>query len=102
MINMDNIDNLVILFDYYGELLSDSLKKYFTEYYFENLTLSEIAENHEISRNAVSKDIKLATEKLNFYDEKLNLIKKDKMLKKIINKIDNEKIKQELNDIIDE
>lgn len=99
---MDNIDNLVILFDYYGELLSDSLKKYFTEYYFENLTLSEIAEIHEISRNAVSKDIKLATEKLNFYDEKLNLIKKDKMLKKIINKIDNEKIKQELNDIIDE
>ena len=61
---MDKQDLLIILFDYYEELLTDSQKKYFIDYYFNNLSLAEIAENENVSRNAVSKDLKLTKEKL--------------------------------------
>ena len=70
---MENRDYLIILYDYYGELLSDDNRKYFEDYYFDNLSLSEIAENNNISRNAVHKHIKSAEEKLTFYEEKLRL-----------------------------
>lgn len=55
---MDEINELIMLYDYYGELLSDSQKEYFIDYYFNNLSLGEIADNLEISRNAVHKQIK--------------------------------------------
>ena len=56
---MEERDKLIILFDYYEKLLTDSQKNYFMEYYFDNLSLSEIADNFSVSRNAVSKDLKL-------------------------------------------
>lgn len=55
---MDEINELIMLYDYYGELLSDSQKEYFMDYYFNNLSLGEIADNLKISRNAVHKQIK--------------------------------------------
>jgi len=81
---------LSTLFDYYGELLTDKQNEYFQDYYFDNLTLSEISENNNISRNAVHKTIKEAEEKLIFYEEKLNLVKKSEKIKKIISKLDDE------------
>jgi len=48
----------VNLFDYYGDLFTDKQKEYFIDYYFNNLTLQEIAENNNVSRNAVHKNIK--------------------------------------------
>ena len=41
---MDEINELIMLYDYYGELLSDSQKEYFMDYYFNNLSLGEIAD----------------------------------------------------------
>ena len=61
------------LFDYYGELFTDKQKEYFIDYYFNNLTLQEIAENNNISRNAVHKILKDMIKKLDYYEEKLNL-----------------------------
>ena len=95
-------DLLIILFDYYEELLTDSQKKYFIDYYFNNLSLAEIAENENVSRNAVSKDLKLTKEKLVNYEEKLKLYDKDKKMRKVIDKITDEGIKEELEKILDE
>ena len=95
-------DKLIILFDYYEELLTDSQKKYFIDYYFNNLSLAEIAENENVSRNAVSKDLKLTKEKLVNYEEKLKLYDKDKKMRKVIDKITDEGIKEELEKILDE
>ena len=36
------------LFDFYGTLLTEKQQNYFKDYYFNNLSLSEIAENYEI------------------------------------------------------
>lgn len=99
---MNNIDNLIILFDYYGELLSDKQKEYFKEYYFDNLTLSEIAENNNVSKNAVSKELKLVSEKLLDFENKLNIYSKDKRIKRIIDKIEDNDLKQQINNILDE
>ena len=98
---MELQDRLIILFDYYGELLSDSQKNYFIDYYFHNLTLSEIAENNNVSKNAVSKDLKLACSKLEDYDSKLKLIDKDKKIINLIKKEGNEELLEKINNILD-
>jgi len=73
-----------LLYDYYGDLLTEKQKNYFEDYYFNNLTLQEISENNNVSRNNAHKIIKESLEKLKYYEEKLNLIEKNKQIKKII------------------
>jgi len=99
---MDKQDKLILLFDYYGDLLSESQKNYFESYYFDNLSLSEIGENYNVSRNAISKELKLATEKLNNFEVKLHLVKKDDELRKIVSKLKDEQIKEKIMNILDE
>ena len=99
---MNKQDKLILLFDYYGDLLSESQKNYFESYYFDNLTLSEIGENYDVSRNAVSKDLKLASEKLNNFEEKLRLVEKDDKLRKIVSKMKDEELKEKIMNILDE
>ena len=81
---MEERNYLIILYDYYGELLTDKQRMYFEDYYFNNLSLGEISENDGYSRNAIHKNIKTAEEKLYFYEEKLGLYKKKKLLEDII------------------
>ena len=52
------------LYDCYGKLLTKKQQMYFEEYYFENLSLSEISENDQVSRSAVSKQLKIVEQKL--------------------------------------
>ena len=99
---MDKQDKLILLFDYYGDLLSDSQKNYFESYYFDNLSLSEIGENYNVSRNAVSKDLKLASEKLNNFEDKLKIISRDDKLRKLASKIKDNDLKEKIMNILDE
>lgn len=99
---MNKQDKLILLFDYYGDLLSESQRNYFESYYFDNLSLSEISENYSVSRNAISKDLKLVSEKLNIFEDKLGLIKKDDKLRKIISKVKDNDLKEKLLNILDE
>ena len=99
---MNDRDLIIILFDYYGELLSEGQKNYFIDYYFNNLSLAEIAENFNVSRNAVSKELKLSVEKLNNYEDKLKLYSRDKKLRRLVDQIENENLKEKINKILDE
>ncbi len=98
---MNERNKLILLYDYYGELLSESQQKYFEDYYFNNLSLGEVSEELNISRNAVHKQIKSAIEKLYFFEEKLKMISKSKLLMKKIKEITDDRLKQELIDIIE-
>ena len=98
---MEERNKLVLLYDFYSELLSDSQKKYSEQYYFDNLSLGEISEELNVSRNAVHKQIKSACEKLYFYEEKLSLIKISEEIKDIITQIDDKKIKERLSKLIE-
>lgn len=89
----------VELFDYYGELFTSKQKEYFIDYYFNNLTLQEIADNNGISRNAVHKNIKDILKKLDYYEEKLSLYNNRKKILKILDKVD-KNIKEEIEGLI--
>lgn len=91
---------LVILYDFYSELLSEDNKKYFEDYYFDNLSLGEIADNNNLSRNAIHKHIKSCESKLLFYEEKLKLYEKDKNLRIILNDMKDDLLKEKIEEIL--
>ena len=95
---MDERNKLILLYDYYKDLLTDSQKDYFEKYYFDNLSLSEISENLNVSRNAVHKQVKVVEEKLVFFEEKLKLIEKHN---KILSEIKDEKLKEKITEILE-
>jgi len=69
------------LYDYYKGLLTDKQRQYFEEYFFNNLSFSEMAENYDVSRNAMFKQIHIVMDKLDEYEKILQLkAKKEKIL----------------------
>jgi len=54
------------LYDFYSELLSDKQKQYLNDYYFNDLSLTEISENYNISKQAVSSQSPLLANGINF------------------------------------
>ncbi len=69
-----------ILLDYYKPLLTEKQKKYLIDYYEGDLSLTEIAEMNEVSRQAVYDNIKRGCKILRDYEDKLNFYKKDRKL----------------------
>lgn len=96
---MDNRIYLIDLYDYYSDLLTDKQKEYFEYYYFDNLSLSEISENIKVSRNAIHNSLKETTNKLEFYEEKLQLYKKRNQIKELIKTLD-EKTQEQIKELI--
>lgn len=88
---MEELNYYVSLYDYYKDLLTDKQKDYFEEYYFENLLMDEIAENNGVSKNAVSKSLIEVKEKLEEYEQDLNLYHNKN---KIISILDEESCKK--------
>lgn len=87
------------LYDCYDQLLTNKQRNYFEEYYFQNLSFREISENHGVSRNAIYKQIQLTIKKLLEYEEKLKLFERKKELQKIISKIQDDHIKESLQNL---
>lgn len=97
---MESRDYLIMLYDYYFELFNEKQRLYFENYYLENLSLSEISDNLGVSRNAIHKVIQGVEEKLLFYEEKLELYKKNKIICDIIELESDEKIREMLRCLI--
>lgn len=79
--SMENNDiekyiNQGTLYDFYGRLLTVHQQRIYEDVVFNDLSLSEIAENEGISRQGVSDLIKRCNKALVSYEEKLGLIKK--------------------------
>ncbi len=98
---MEERNKLILLYDYYGELLSELQKEYFEDYYFNNLSLAEISEKKDVSRNAVHKQIKSAEAKLENMESKLKIIYKKNKLLDAISNIKDEKLKDKIQNIIE-
>ena len=96
---MDEVVYYNDLYDLYGELLTDKQRKYFEDYYFNDLSFSEMAEDYDVSRNATFKQVHIVMEKLDEYESKLKLYEKKNKLLEISNCIDNSKIKEELENL---
>lgn len=79
--SMENNDiekyiNQGTLYDFYGKLLTQHQQRIYEDVVFNDLSLSEIAENEGISRQGVSDLIKRCNKALVSYEEKLGLIRK--------------------------
>ena len=73
---MNNKVKRSMLCDIYGKLLTEKQFEFINDYYNNDLSLSEIAENNNITRQAVRDIIKKGERKLFEYEEKLLFMKK--------------------------
>lgn len=89
------------LFDCYGELLTEKENEVFKDYYFENLSMQEIADNNKVSKSAIHKTLQTAIEKLDFYEKILKINKKNEFLSNILNEENIDEIKEKIKSIIE-
>ncbi len=87
------------LYDLYGELLTDKQRKYFEDYYFNNLSFSEMADNYNVSRNAMFKQIHIVTDKLVEYEKILQLRDKKEKILKLLDNVSSD-IREKIEDIL--
>ena len=67
---------MTLLYDFYGDMLTDRQKEFYDLYYNEDLSLAEIAENYGITRQGVRDSIKRAEAQLLEMEERLGLAKR--------------------------
>ena len=89
VINVNEIMEQALLFDFYGELLTDHQKEIYEQFVLEDLSLGEIAREAGISRQGVHDLIRRCNQTLKGYEDKLHLIEKFLAIKEKVKKIDN-------------
>ena len=85
---MERIVEQGLLYDFYGELLTDHQKKIYEDAVFENMSLSEIAGEQGISRQGVHDLIKRCDKILQDYESKLHLVERFMAAKEKIGEIE--------------
>ena len=97
---MEKNVEISILCDLYGKLLTEKQFEFINDYYNNDLSLSEIAENNNITRQAVRDNIKKGEKKLFEYEEKLSFMKRmfnqEKKIEKVLSELT--KIQKESSD----
>lgn len=76
---MEKKVEISILLDIYSNLLTEKQYEFLNDYYNNDLSLSEIAENEGITRQAVRDNLKKGENKLFEYEEKLGIMRKQIM-----------------------
>ena len=110
--NVEKIAETSLLYDFYGELLTEKQREVMGLYHEENYSLAEIAEEFDISRQAVHNTLKKAEKILQNYEEKLGLVSElfkqkeairriDSAIDKVEDKVDDSSIRKELESIKD-
>jgi predicted DNA-binding protein YlxM (UPF0122 family) len=84
---LDELVYLSMLYDFYGELFSDHKKRVFEDYILNDLSLSEIADELNISRQGVHDIVKRCSQELKEYENKLSLIKRFTIIKQKLTSI---------------
>lgn len=85
--NMEEIEKKALLFDFYGELLTDHQKNIYSDIVMNDLSYSEVARDEGISRQSVYDLVKRCDKILEEYEEKLKLVEKFLETKERVSKI---------------
>lgn len=101
--SLEKTQRVNLLLDCYSDLLTDKQNMYLSYYYKEDLSLSEIANELGVSRNAVFDNLKRAVHSLEDYEKKLQLLKKHEERLELIDKIEKEEAisRDSLNDYLE-
>lgn len=105
---MEKIFERNLLFDFYGELLTERQRSIYEDAVYGDLSLSELADDYGISRQGVHDQLKRCDKALEDYEKKLHLIERFEKIKQYsselkmeINKISDETIKRTITEYID-
>lgn len=94
---MEKRFEISLLLDFYGELLTEKQRNIMDLYFNNDLSLSEIAEINNTSRQAIHDTIKRSDNVLLVYEEKLKLLNKNHKLKETFENIISELDKLQIN-----
>jgi predicted DNA-binding protein YlxM (UPF0122 family) len=83
---MDAIE-IVLLYDYYGDLLTERQKECFEMRYYQDLSLGEIASELGISRQGVHENLSRAEALLRNMEAKTGCVKRDQACRKAVSSI---------------
>ena len=72
------------LFDIYKELLTPKEQEALKEHYVEDLSMQEIADNLNVSKSNIGMIVKRAEQKLEDYEHKLHILKKNTQIKEAL------------------
>ena len=96
---MEKIVEQGLLYDFYGELLTEHQRQIYESCVFDNLSLGEIAQDFGISRQGVHDLIKRCDKTLQGYEEKLHLLQKFLSVKETVNEIKSITTQDEVRDL---
>ena len=103
---MEKIVEQGMLYDFYGELLTDHQKRIYENAVYNDLSLAELAAENQISRQAIHDIIKRCDRILLEYESKLHLVEKFGVIKKQIHQLKDlscdEEVSQLCNAILEE
>ncbi|YCA09514.1 putative DNA-binding protein [Bacillus sp. AK128] len=91
---LEKTTRMNLLFDFYQSLLTPKQRSYMVLYYLDDYSLGEIAEEYQISRQAVYDNIKRTEAMVEEYEKKLHLLEKFQKRQAII-----KELKSEIHDV---
>lgn len=84
---MDKIYEQTMLFDFYGELLTEHQRRIYEDVVYNDMSLGEIAEEQGISRQGVHDLVKRCDRILQGYEDKLHLVERFARAKEMVSRI---------------
>ena len=85
---MDKLARQALLYDFYGELLTEHQQNVYEDVVLNDYSLSEVAQDQGISRQGVHDLVKRSTRILEEYEEKLHLVEKFVNIRAQVQKIE--------------
>ena len=82
---MEKIVEQGLLYDFYGELLTEHQKKVYEDAVYNDLSLVEIAEEYDISKQGVHDLLRRCTKTLEGYENRLHMIERTDRIRKVLN-----------------
>ncbi len=84
---MEKIVEQGLLYDFYGELLTEHQRKVYEDAVYNDMSLVEIAEEYSISKQGVHDILRRCTNSLENYEERLHMIRRTDGIKKHLQKL---------------
>lgn len=86
---MERTNRMNALFDFYGSLLTEKQQKYMLLYFADDYSLGEIAEDFDVSRQAIYDNIRRTEQILTDYEKKLHLVENFNQTEETLNEFSN-------------